>query len=255
MLPYSAELTGLHLHGLNSTTGTFQTRNPEEVETFAREWGFIPTAYITLNTIPEVREFTQKVSETGIWNGQPIEGFVVRTHIAVAPSASATASEVPKGEASGGRHARGDRDAPPYPSGSSFFFKVKFDEPYMMYRDWRELTKSLLTVKPGSEPRISKAKLNRLETRLYRKWVEDEIKHNRKAFDGYINNKGIIATRERFLKWCREEEGKSKLESEMEKKLSLAGETDVKKPHFGTTVIVPIGIPGCGVCFPLSFSC
>ena len=28
-----------------------------------------------------------------------------------------------------------DTSPPPYADGSSFFFKVKFDEPYMMYRD------------------------------------------------------------------------------------------------------------------------
>jgi tRNA ligase len=160
VLPYSEEITGLHLHGLNSTTGAFQTRDPEDVETFARQWGFIPTAYTTLDTVARVREFTQEISKTGKWNGQPIEGFVVRTHIADTPSSPGTPSEVlnvpgETGGGSGGRRARQDRDAPPYPPRSSFFFKVKFDEPYMMYRDWREITKSILAAKRGSEPRIA----------------------------------------------------------------------------------------------------
>src|SRR6266446_4373609 len=30
-------------------------------------------------------------------------------------------------------------DAPPYSPGSSFFFKVKFDKPYLMYCNWQEM--------------------------------------------------------------------------------------------------------------------
>ena len=204
----------------------------------------------------EVREFTQEIGKTGKWNGRPIEGFVVRTHIADAPCAPRNASNVLNvtGEKGGGsgRGAREDRDAPPYPPDSSFFFKVKFDEPYMMYRDWREVTKSLLTAKAGSEPRISRAKLNRPETRLYKKWVEGEIKRNRKAFDGYTNNRGIVATRERFLKWCEEDEGKSNLEKEMGHKQGRAEKIDAEERVFRKTVIVPVAIPGCGAYFPSS---
>ncbi|KAF8515637.1 RNA ligase-domain-containing protein [Gautieria morchelliformis] len=245
VLPYSEELTGLHLHGINTSTGAFQTRKPEEVEAFAREWGFIPTAYTTFSTVAEVREFTQEISKTGKWNGQSIEGFVVRTHIADSPSPPAGDSDVPTDGS--GRRAR-DQDAPPYPPGSSFFFKIKFDEPYMMYRDWREITKSLLTAKAGKEPRISKAKLNRPETRLYKTWVEGEIKRDRKAFDGYTHNQGIVATRERFLKWC-EGEGKGKLAQEAGTKAGTVvtdGKKDGKKVEFRKTVVIPVAVPGCG---------
>ncbi|KAF8520871.1 RNA ligase-domain-containing protein [Hysterangium stoloniferum] len=245
VLPYSEEMTGLHLHGLNKRTGDFQTSDPHEVSAFAREWGFIPTAFISFNTVAEVREFTEKVSQSGKWNDEPIEGFVVRSHIASVPGAPASSSEVLNidGEKNTGRSKRdrdGNRDAPPYPPGSSFFFKVKFDEPYMMYRDWREITKAVLSAKGGAEPRIAKAKLNRPETRLYKDWVTAEIKRDRKAFDGYTQNKGIIATRERFLKWC-EEGGKD----------PLAGEPDLAERSFTKTfgpkaIVVPVAIPGCG---------
>ena len=52
----------------------------------------------------------------------------------------------------------------PYPAGSSFFFKVKFDEPYLMYRDWREVTKVLLSKGP-SAANVPKSKLRRAETK------------------------------------------------------------------------------------------
>lgn len=239
-------MTGLHLHGLNTRSGTFQTRDPEEVEAFAREWGLIPTAFTTFNTVEEVRNFTQEVSKSGKWNGLAIEGFVVRTKIADSEDAPHTAEEVLNmdGEKTNDRKRRDGRDAPPYPPSSSFFFKVKFDEPYMMYRDWREITKAILGAKAGAEPRISKAKLNRPETRLYKQWVQGEIKNNRKAFDGYMHNHGIIATRERFLKWCQEE-GYAKLAQDMESHAGTVRESP--KHNFGKTVIVPVAIPGCGM--------
>ncbi|KAG9120006.1 hypothetical protein FRC07_004682, partial [Ceratobasidium sp. 392] len=39
VLPYSKEMTGLHLHGLNERRGDFYTLPNNEVESFAREWG------------------------------------------------------------------------------------------------------------------------------------------------------------------------------------------------------------------------
>jgi tRNA ligase len=80
-----------------------------------------------LSSVTEVRAFTEEVGRTGKWNGEALEGFVVRTTVRRPPT--------------NGAHA----DASPYAPGSSFFFKIKFDEPYMMYRDWREITKSLLS--------------------------------------------------------------------------------------------------------------
>lgn len=39
------------------------------------------------------------------------------------------------------------RSATPYAPGSTFFFELKFSEPYMVYRDWREMAKKLLSAK------------------------------------------------------------------------------------------------------------
>lgn len=127
VLPYPPEKSGLHLHGLNSNSVSFQTRSMEDVEALAREWGFIPTRYLTLSSMKEVNEFTDRVGTTGEWQGEAIEGFVVRTHIPKGPVSC------PEGAA-----------APPYDPGQAWFYKVKFDEPYLMYRDWRELSKKML---------------------------------------------------------------------------------------------------------------
>jgi tRNA ligase len=114
----------------------------------------------------------------------------VRTHIAEPP-----ADAKPTG-------------ASPYPPGSTFFLEVKFDEPYMMYRDWRELTKMLLSTKgPLSQAKLSKTRMKRPETRLYVKWVKEQMQMDRTQFDQYTKGRGIVSTRDRFLKWLEEEQG------------------------------------------------
>ncbi|CAO1639220.1 unnamed protein product [Sympodiomycopsis kandeliae] len=133
VLAYPPEKSGLHLHGLNSNSVSFATEPMEEVEKFAKEWGFIPTRYITLGSMQEVKDFTDRVGTTGEWQGEAIEGFVVRTRI-------------PKDA----QHANTKQDGiatPPYSPDQVWFYKVKYDEPYLMYRDWRELTKKMITAK------------------------------------------------------------------------------------------------------------
>ena len=174
-----------------------------------------------LNSIQKVRDFTTEVGKTGKWEGEALEGFVVRTHVT---------------EPSTGRGA--SVSLSPYEPGSSFFFKVKFDEPYMMYRDWREVTKTLLSTKgPLSNARIPKSKLKRPETKVYIKWVKGEIGRNRGQFENFGKGKGIIATRERFLKWMETGEAQEAVADEDASALDVT---------FGKTIILPIAVPGVG---------
>jgi tRNA ligase len=221
VLSYSAEKTGLHLHGINECSRHFRTQPTAVLEAFAREWGFIPTPSLELPSVQEVKAFTDEVGRSGTWNGEALEGFVVRTTV---------------GSSSPDR-----RDArPPYAVGSSFFFKVKFDEPYMMYRDWREITKSLITRGEGAN--LPKSKMARPETKVYVKWVRDEIKKHPELFDGYTKGHGIIATRERFLRWLETAEGESD-ENKVEATEEVSAASD---KSFGKTIIMPIAIPGVG---------
>ncbi|KAJ7732925.1 RNA ligase-domain-containing protein [Mycena maculata] len=234
VLAYPPELTGLHLHGLNERTKAFTTLPHAEVDAFAAEWGFIQTASIELPTVAAVRAFTTDVGKTGAWNGVPVEGFVVRTRVAPPPPGSAPSP----------------RNAPPYPPGSSFFFKVKFDEPYMMYRDWREVTKALLSMRGAngkgtmSVGKLPKGKMRRAETQAYARWVVEEIRRDPAAFAEYNDNKGIVAVRERFLAYLASDKGKKAVgafaaQGEGEQSAATAKE-------FGKTIIVPVAIPGCG---------
>ena len=108
----------------------------------------------------------------------------------------------------------------------------------MMYRDWREVTKILLSAKgPLNSARLPKAKLIRPETKLYVKWIKAEIGRDRHQFENFSKGKGIIATRERFLSWMGTEEAK---EARLDE--------DASEPNvtFGKTIILPIAIPGVG---------
>ncbi|KAJ7205526.1 RNA ligase-domain-containing protein [Mycena pura] len=232
VLGYAPDKTGLHLHGLNTSTKSFHTMAQADVDAFAAEWGFIRTASVVLPSIDEVRAFTTGVADSGVWNGEPVEGFVVRTHVATTPGSA------------------------PYAPGATFFFKVKFDEPYMMYRDWREVTKTLLRLDEEGrtgrgagmkESALHKGKLRRAETKAYVRWVMGEITRDPTPFKDYGKGKGIIATRERFLAFLATPDGEALLAA------AKAGTLPPRVAHvapadtpFGKTIIVPVAIPGCG---------
>ncbi|KAK2464077.1 hypothetical protein APHAL10511_003907 [Amanita phalloides] len=225
VLPYPPDKRGLYLHGINTCTKEFHTLPPSTVDAFADEWGFIKTKYTTLDSIPQVRAFTDEIRKTGTWQGEPLEGFVVRTHITQPPAGSSSKAGLL-----------------PYSPGSTFFFKVKYDEPYLMYRDWREVTKSLLSMKSKSgrmnPSNLPKSKMRRPETKVYVNWVIKEINQNPEAFRHYQNNKGIIKTRGMFLDWLASDEGKNMAED-------AKAEVEIL-PSFDKTIIVPVAVPGSG---------
>ncbi len=118
IFPDSSEKTGLHLYGLNECSRDFKIQSTAVIDEFAREWGFIVTASYELPFIAKVKAFTEEIDRSGKWNGEALEGFVVCTTVSLPPTE---------------RDARAD--ASPYSPASSFLSKIKFDEPYMMYRD------------------------------------------------------------------------------------------------------------------------
>lgn len=250
VLPYSEEETGLHLHGINRNKGDFETFSPEAVQAFAEEWGFIPTGNLTLNTPEEVRDFTDKIGETGLWNGKAIEGFVVRTKICD-PSEAVAASKSAAGDRENRSRSRRDT-TPPYPPGSDYFFKVKFDEPYMTYRDWREMTKTIISARKkqdfssASEIAIPKSKLRRPESFAYRDWVFKEMDRDPDIFENFGKGKGIIAVRERFLEWYEKQHGKLAIGGAAETTETSVTANEGAQEHWERAVIIPIAIPGCG---------
>lgn len=223
-------MTGLHLHGINENIPRFSTLSPNEVQIFATEWGFIPTASATLHSLAEVKKYTDKVGKEGKWNGEAIEGFVVRCKVKEGASDDGT--------------------EPPYPSGSPFFFKIKFDEPYLMYRTWREITRTLLPLtKSKFKGKFSKeqppwtllgGKLKRPENKVYAEWVADEMLRNPDLFQHYET--GIIRVREAFLAWTQSA-GKQKWVEARKSSEHLEDAHDGSPTRY---LVVPVAIPGMG---------
>ena len=136
----------------------------------------------------------------------------------------------------------------PYKSGAPFFFKIKFDEPYMMYRDWRDLTTILLCTKGEMDPsKLPNSKMKRPETKVYVKWVIDEIKKDRAPFSEFNGGKGVIAIREKFLEFLKTEQGMKELASVKDGNEKDALEVATDK--LNRTIILPVGVPGCGAYF------
>lgn len=233
--------TGLHLHGLNTNTASFNSLPPSEVDGFAHDFGFIPTKYATLHSISEVREYTTKISETGAWDGEVIEGFVVRCLVK-----SSTTSR---------------SGQPPYSPGTPLFFKVKFEEPYKLYRAWREITRVMLplltadTIESKADIwKKVKRKVSRPEEAVYADWAGTAILVEPTLFDAY--DKGVIRVRERFLKWT-EGDGQAAWAQAKAGKYKLKG-VSIEKPKADQKlertkvglkkkyIIVPAAIPGCG---------
>lgn len=235
--------TGLHLHGLNHNTPHFATKTPEEVSQFAKDFGFIETKHLSMQSAAEVKSFTDEIAKTGTWQGEMIEGFVVRSTVA---------------PVSGHQNS-----APPYQPGAPFFFKVKFDEPYLLYRQFRETTRHLLPLlqptKPEKEADIWKrmrARTRRQEVGVYAEWCGRMLAEEPSLFDNY--ERGVVRVRERFLQWI-EGEGKAAWDSAkagtwkfgaekqaaQDKALKDAERASLPKKW----VIVPVAVPGCGEFF------
>lgn len=233
--------TGLHLHGLNYNQPHFSTKSPEDVAVFAGEFGFIPTKHVTLNSVAEVRKFAHQVAETGSWQGDMIEGFVVRS----------TVKGIQGHESS----------KPPYRPGAPFFFKIKFEEPYLLYRQFRETTRVMLPlldqkitpVKAAEIWKKVKAKTRRPEVGVYAEWCAVKMKEEPSLFAHF--ERGVVRVRERFLKWI-EGEGKKTwdLAQAGEWKANVDKAAEVTKAARDAErealpkkwVIVPVAVPGCG---------
>jgi tRNA ligase len=181
------------------------TYSGPQVQAFAEEWGFRKTDFLVIDTIEKTRSFLEEVAETGHYAGRDIEGFVIRCK------------------------AREKENAPYY----DWFFKYKFEEPYLMYRQWRECTKALIS---GRHPRIKKHVAITEEYLLY---ARKRLAENKQLGKDYQANHGIIQLREDFLK-----EKNMKGSDIIRQEYSLTG--GPPEEVTGNVVLVPIATLGCG---------
>ncbi|TIB29856.1 hypothetical protein E3P86_03600 [Wallemia ichthyophaga] len=240
VLGYAQERSGLHLHGLNSNTAAFSTAPFDVVQGVAETFGFLPTRARSFSSLERVRAFVGSVQSEGGVDGEPIEGFVVRCQNKNNVQLNNT------------HHSTNSY------SHSPFFFKIKFDEPYLMYREWREITRGLLAKhaegKLGSdEGGVRKSSYP--DSVVYRDWVRGLIREQPALFAHFGRSKGVIALRERFLADVQTGELHTKLANVREtwgrKQKSNAQKVKPTKPNrdereFERTMIVPIAVPGCG---------
>ena len=164
VLQYSPEAAGLYLHGINLNLPEFATYPHHLIDQFADEWGFKKTMYLVKDTIQDVKAFLDGVAETGNYAGRDTEGFVIRCQ-----------SKAHSGE------------------WHDWFFKYKFEEPYLMYRQWRECTKAVIAGKPV------KIKKHKKITEEYIEFARKQLHGHPEIAKAYQANHGIIKMREDFL--------------------------------------------------------
>lgn len=205
VLAYSEEESGIYLHGINYNLPEFATVRSPDVHRFADAWGFKKAQFLVKDDIDSVRKFLEGCAETGSWDGRDTEGFVIRCQMRESSSL-------------------------PY---HDWFFKYKFEEPYLMYRQWREATKKLIS---GKLPTFKKhVKI----TEEYLKYARKQLAKDPKLAKLYNQNHGIIAMRDGFLK----ERG---LKGSEIIAMEAAEGTELEAPQDRDFVLVPVASIGCG---------
>ncbi|KAF1937060.1 tRNA ligase-like protein [Clathrospora elynae] len=205
VLAYTPEQAGLYVHGINLNQPEFATYPGHLVDQFADEWGMKKVTYVVEDDIHQVKKFLDKVAETGNYEGRDTEGFVIRCQA---------------------RESEGE----PY---ADWFFKYKFEEPYLMYRQWRECTRALIGGKP---PRYKK---HAAITKEYLDFARRKFSQDPGLAKAYNLNHGIIKMRDEFLAF-RGTTGAEIIQQELQN-----GPLESKNAS-RNIVLVPIATIGCG---------
>ncbi|MCJ1461690.1 hypothetical protein MMC07_000288 [Pseudocyphellaria aurata] len=202
VLAYDQKTAGLYLHGINLNLPGFATYPGKLVHAFADDWGFKKAEYLIKDDIETVKAFLEECAQTGSWNGRDTEGFVIRCHKRLKDSEAL----------------------------ENWFFKFKFEEPYLMYRQWREVTKATIN---GKTPRYKKHKQI---TEEYLNYARRQLAKDPQLGKAFNANHGIIAMRDGFLQE-RGLKGSDIIRQEQDE-----SPDDVTN----NVVLVPVASIGCG---------
>jgi tRNA ligase len=205
VLAYTPEDSGLYVHGINLNLPEFATYPGHLVDKFADEWGMKKVMYVMEDDIRRVKTFLDKVAETGNYAGRDTEGFVIRCQ------------------------ARENESSP----WVDWFFKYKFEEPYLMYRQWRECTKAMIAGRP---PRYKK---HAAITKEYLEFARQRFTQQPGLAKQYNMNHGIIKLRDDFLA-ARGTTGAEIIQQEL-----ASGDME-SKDVTRNVVLVPVATIGCG---------
>ncbi|KND87567.1 tRNA ligase 1 [Tolypocladium ophioglossoides CBS 100239] len=205
ILAYGPDKAGLYLHGINLNLPEFATYPSSAVQEFADQWGFRKTGLIIMNDMQEVKAFLEEAAETGAHDGRDVEGFVIRCKMSTNPATR------------------------PY---QDWFFKFKFEEPYLMYRQWRECTKALIS---GKQPKFKKhVKI----TEEYLLYARKRLAVDPELGKLYNQNHGIIALRDDFLEF-KNLNGADAANMDESDPVAMTEVT-------GDVILCPIATIGCG---------
>lgn len=211
ILEYTGEMRGLYLHGINENKPEFYTWPLDKVTSFANKFGFKTVHFMIKDDISDLQKFLEACSEQGSFDGKEIEGFVIRSKL------------------------KEDTSKP-------FFFKYKFEEPYLMYRQWREVTKEYITKKK----RVFNHRKHGFITNKYLDFIIPLLDNDPKLCEQYMLGFGIIKLRNMFL----ESYGLTGLEilnHEMIEGLETQNAINYDKvDEFTKFLIFPISVIGCG---------
>ena len=213
VLPYSKDASGLYLHGLNFNTINFKTYPIQKVNDFATEWGFKTVDYFQKNSFEDLWNCLQEAAKTGTFDNREVEGFVIRCHL----------------------------------NGDDFFFKFKFEEPYLLYRQFREVTKSLISNKLPFSAIMAKVKKHKYITLKYLEFIKVLFANEPSYKDNFLKGFGIIKIRQLFLKenGLNETSGIELIEYDnLDNKLKELSLND--EPTLYKYVLIPISTIGCG---------
>ncbi|KAJ2663000.1 tRNA ligase [Coemansia sp. RSA 1199] len=196
ILEYPERTRGLYLHGINRNSVELDTWPSTEVAKVAEYFGFNVVKRFEFNSALEGRELADSVRKDEMLEGRVIEGFVMRCKL-------------------------NGTDEP-------YMFKIKYDIPYLMFREWRVVTDCILSKKPyrTSYPM----------TKNYAAWVKQQIRTNPADFASFRNQKGHFVVRKRFFEFYKQY-GAS--EEEFYDQISqISGGTKV--------LLMPVASIGCG---------
>lgn len=213
VLPYSKDASGLYLHGLNFNTIKFKTYPIQKVNEFAFEWGFKTVDYFQKNSFEDLWNCLQEAAKTGTFDNREVEGFVIRCHL----------------------------------NGDDFFFKFKFEEPYLLYRQFREVTKSLISNKLSFSAIMAKVKKHKYITLKYLDFIKVLFANEPSYKDNFLKGFGIIKIRQLFLKenGLNATSGIELIEYDsLDNKLKELSLND--EPTSYKYVLIPISTLGCG---------
>ncbi|KAJ3411002.1 hypothetical protein HDV05_002910 [Chytridiales sp. JEL 0842] len=160
ILEYPPGSRGLYLHGITHNTPEFNSWTHEQVVAFAKKFDLRTVEGLEFDDLKGVMDFAEECKKTGHYGGRAVEGFVVRCE-----------STVKKGQVQ--------------------MFKIKFDEPYLMFREWREVTSALLAGRTPFKPRYPL-------TEAYVSWASQKI-HTHPSLFTEFPVKGVIRARNMFL--------------------------------------------------------